>query len=214
MPTPDTVQGVSLPTFDDPPAVPNDLSLVWYAMIARGVPRFSGTAARDLAYPNPADGQMCVTGSAPNIRSWIGQAGQWTETFPLYGAWTTIPAANLWEPFDGNSWWARQEGEWGATNNILLRRSSGNNLAMVAGTPVTISGSPFPSGLLPAAGIYGSYIPVVIVASTTQVLGLLYWDASLGAFRVRPSAAVTLTGGSTAHYIAIPALRWLLKVPS
>lgn len=212
MPTPDTVQGVSLPTFDDPPAVPNDLSLVWYAMIARGVPRFSGTAARDLAYPNPADGQMCITGSAPNIRSWMGQAGEWTETFPLYGAWQKITPAALWEGFGGDQWWVRQEGEWAATNNILLRRVSGQNLAMTAGQSYPVS-SAVPASVLPPAEIRGPYV-IVKIRGNVDTDGLFYWDSPSGMFRVIPSATVTLTGGSTSQYIAIGSQRWLLKVPA
>ncbi|MFE6228899.1 hypothetical protein [Cellulosimicrobium sp. NPDC057862] len=58
MPAPDTIQGIDLPTYDDPPAIPDDVALIWYAMISRGVPRFSNTAARDAAYPSPTTGQL------------------------------------------------------------------------------------------------------------------------------------------------------------
>lgn len=213
MPTPDTVQGVPLPTFDDPPAVPNDIAASWYALMSRAVPRFINTAARDAAYPNPVDGQMCITGSAPTTRAWMGQGGSWTETFPLYGAWTTLPSATGWEPFDGNSWWARQEGEWAATNNVLLRRTTGNNMTLNAGTLYNIGGA-IPSQLLPANGIYGPYVPVVIAAGTTRVLGMLFWNSIAGSFYITAASTVTLTGGSGSHYIAVPALRWLLKAPA
>jgi hypothetical protein len=95
MPTPDTVQGIQLPTFDDPPAVPNDLSLVWYAAIGRAVPRFSGTAARDAAFPSPVDGQMCVTGTGTNLQLWLAVAGAWraiTTGSALLEPWTPITA--------------------------------------------------------------------------------------------------------------------------
>ncbi|MBN0039395.1 hypothetical protein JN535_04295 [Cellulosimicrobium cellulans] len=64
MPTPDTIQGIDLPTYDDPPGVPDDLSLIWYAMISRGVPRFSNGAQRDAAYPSPTAGQLCAVAGA------------------------------------------------------------------------------------------------------------------------------------------------------
>jgi hypothetical protein len=213
MPAPDPTQGVLLPTYDDPPAIPDHLRAAFEALMSRAVPRFINTAARDSQYPNPADGQMCITGTAPTIRAWMGQGGEWTETFPLYGPWTTLPPAPGWEPFDGNSWWARQEGEWAATNNVLLRRTNGNNMTLNAGTVYTIGGA-IPSQLLPAAGIYGPYVPVVITASSTRVLGMLYWNTQSGVFFITSSATVTLTGGSGSHYIAVPSLRWLLKAPA
>lgn len=80
MTSPDTIQGVELPNYDDPPAIPDDLRVVFYALMSRAVPRFSNTAARDMAYPSPTDGQMCTTGSGSTLRMWVGIAGEWVIT--------------------------------------------------------------------------------------------------------------------------------------
>lgn len=74
MPTPDLIQGVSLPTMGDPPAVPTDLANTWYAAIGRGVPRFSSIAQRDAAYSSPADGQYCYVGGAEKA-FYVGNSG-------------------------------------------------------------------------------------------------------------------------------------------
>lgn len=218
MPTNEPLQNFQIPSLGDAPNVPKWLADLVRDLIGISIPRYVSEAARDLAIPTPQDGQRCITGAQPNTREWMGQGGQWTETFPLYGAWDAIPSAPLWEPFGVNSkentWWVRQEGEWGASNNILLRRTLGNNLAMVAGTSYPISGMPFPPSLLPAAGIYGPYVPAVISAGTARILGLIYWDAANGQFRIISSQAVTLTGGNQAYYVSVPAMRWLIKVPA
>ncbi|MBE9924420.1 hypothetical protein G8C93_00750 [Cellulosimicrobium cellulans] len=216
MPAPDPTQGVPLPTYDDAPAIPDHLRALFEALMARAVPRFINTAARDAAYPAPADGQMCITGTAPTIRSWLGQGGQWTETFPLYGAWQKITPAPSWEGFGGDQWWVRQEGEWGATNNILLRRTAGQSLTMTAGQSYGISSTAaggMPANVLPVEGIRGPYV-IVKIRGNVDTDGLLYWNATPAQFHVIPSATVTLTGGSTSQYVAIGALRWLLKVPA
>lgn len=77
MTSPDTIQGVELPNYDDPPAIPDDLRVIWYALMARAVPRFSNTAARDTAYPSPVDGQLCMTGSGTTLRMWTAVGGEW-----------------------------------------------------------------------------------------------------------------------------------------
>ncbi len=215
MPTPD-VQGISMPDYNDPPATPDDLRKLLREVMKRAVPRYINAAARDAEYPVPEDGQMCITGTAPTIRSWLGQGGKWTETFPMYGAWQKITPAPSWEGFGGDQWWVRQEGEWGATNNILLRRASGQSLTMTAGQIYGISSTAagaMPANVIPVEGIRGPYV-IVKIRGNVDTDGLLYWDAPSAQFRVIPSATVTLTGGSPSQYIAIGALRWLLKVPS
>jgi len=75
--SPDTIQAIELPNYDDPPAIPDDLRVVFYALMQRAVPRFSNTAARDTAYPSPADGQLCMTGSGTTLRMWTAVGGAW-----------------------------------------------------------------------------------------------------------------------------------------
>jgi len=77
MPSPDTIQAVELPDYDDPPAIPDDLRVLFYALMSRAVPRFSNTAARDAAYPSPVDGQLCMTGSGTTLRMWTAVGGDW-----------------------------------------------------------------------------------------------------------------------------------------
>ena len=79
MTSPDTIQGIELPNFDDPPAIPDDMRVIFYALMARANPRFSNVAARDTAYPVPADGQMCTTGSGDLLVRWVGLGGQWVQ---------------------------------------------------------------------------------------------------------------------------------------
>ncbi|SDG20475.1 hypothetical protein SAMN04487781_3999 [Cellulosimicrobium cellulans] len=77
MTSPDTIQAIELPDYDDPPAIPDDLRVLFYALMSRAVPRFSNTDARDAAYPSPVDGQLCMTGSGTTLRMWTGVGGDW-----------------------------------------------------------------------------------------------------------------------------------------
>jgi alkylation response protein AidB-like acyl-CoA dehydrogenase len=69
MPTPDLIQGINLPDYEDAPAVPEHLADVWYAMIGRGAPRFANNAARSAAYPSPTLGQLAWTSDSSTL--WI-----------------------------------------------------------------------------------------------------------------------------------------------
>jgi len=73
MPTPDTKQGIDLPNYGDAPAVPDDISRIYYANLERGLPRFANTAARDAAYPSPTDGQFCWVDAEKAI--YVGRSG-------------------------------------------------------------------------------------------------------------------------------------------
>jgi hypothetical protein len=209
MPTNEPLQNFEIPSLGDSPDVPTWIANMVRDLIGIAVPRYVSEAARDLAIPTPEDGQRAITGTAPTTREWMGQGGQWVETFPLYGDWQTITPAPGWEGFSGDLWWVRREGEWAATNNILLRRVNGQNLTMSAGQSYTLS-SAVPSNVLPVAGIRGPYAAVK-VRGNVDTDGLFYWDGS--AFRVIPSVTVTLTGGSVSQYVAVDSRRWLLKVP-
>jgi hypothetical protein len=77
MASPDTIQAIELPDYDDPPAIPDDLRVLFYALMSRATPRFSNTAARDAAYPSPVDGQLCMTGSGTTLRMWTAVGGTW-----------------------------------------------------------------------------------------------------------------------------------------
>ncbi len=212
MPTNEPLQNFQVPALGDPPNVPKWIADLARDLIGISIPRYVSEAARDLAIPTPQDGQRCITGSVPNTREWMGQAGQWTELFPLYGAWQKIPVNSPWEGFGGDQWWVRKEGEWASTNNILIRRASGYSLTMTAGQTYPIASAP-PASVLPVAGIRGPYV-IVKVRGNVDTDGLLYWHEGAGQFHIIPSATVTLTGGSPSQYIAIGALRWLLKVPT
>lgn len=85
MASPDTIQAVQLPDYDDPPAIPDDLRTVFYALMSRSVPRFSGEAARDAAYPSPVDGQLCMTGSGTTLRMWTAVGGEWLQFARMAG---------------------------------------------------------------------------------------------------------------------------------
>lgn len=89
MPTPDLIQGVNLPSFGDAPAVPTDIANTWYAAIARGLPRFANTAARDTAYPSPTNGQACWVDSLLAVQ--IYQSG-WKDI------WKS-PGAGVWQAY-------------------------------------------------------------------------------------------------------------------
>lgn len=78
MATADTIQGVELPTPDDQPAIPDHLAALWYAMIARGLPRFSTVDMRDERIGSPVDGMACITGSGTTTRLWMALGG-WRE---------------------------------------------------------------------------------------------------------------------------------------
>ncbi|WP_454044413.1 hypothetical protein [Cellulosimicrobium sp. Marseille-Q8652] len=91
MPTPDLIQGVDLPIYDDPPAIPDDLALIYYALLQRAVPRFSNTAARNTAYPSPTDGQLAVTGSGTSLVVWAAVSGTWRD---LWRASSDVPISS------------------------------------------------------------------------------------------------------------------------
>lgn len=87
MPTPDTVQGTDLPTYTDPPAIPDDVATTFYSLMARSVPRFSSTDARDAAYPSPAEQQMCAVAG---VGLQIVRNGQWTTIWATTdGVWSS-----------------------------------------------------------------------------------------------------------------------------
>ncbi|MEV8177184.1 hypothetical protein AB0O99_03950 [Cellulosimicrobium funkei] len=93
MPTPDTIQGIPLADYDDPPAIPDDLRTLFYALMARAIPRFSTTAQRDTAYPVPVDGQRCTTGAGAGLREWIGLDGKWTSPPSVRSRYRVVTAS-------------------------------------------------------------------------------------------------------------------------
>lgn len=84
MPTPDPIQGIDLPTYEDPPAVPDDLARVLGAALERSLSRFPNTSARNAAFPSPEEGQPC----------WVGGG---VDEFQIFwdGDWRTV-----WSPTD------------------------------------------------------------------------------------------------------------------
>ncbi len=86
MPTPDVIQGTDLPAYTDAPAIPDDVATIFYSLLARGIPRFANTDARNAAYPSPAEQQMCAVAG---VGVQIVRSGQWTTIWaPTDGVWS------------------------------------------------------------------------------------------------------------------------------
>lgn len=75
MPTPDVIQGVDLPLYSDPANIPDDLAAIYYALLSRGIPRFSTIAQRDAAYPSPTNGQVVYVSGDRTL--YLRDGGSW-----------------------------------------------------------------------------------------------------------------------------------------
>lgn len=213
MPTTEPLQGGPLPAYPDQARIPTDLAAMLDFVLRRSNMRFASVGARDDRVPTPPDGMECFTGTGSALKKWIGQGGEWVESFALYGDWDTIDPAPGWGGLSSvyDDWWVRQEGEWGATNNVLLRPTT-SNLTLSAASGYRMSGNP-PPGLAPAADTRGPYLSVSI-RGNILTHGMLYWNNGEGSFWLIPDATVTITRLTTNQYIAIPAMRWLLQKPA
>ncbi|WP_454728978.1 hypothetical protein [Cellulosimicrobium protaetiae] len=211
MPTPDTIQGVDLPTYDDPPAIPDDVALIWYAMISRGIPRFSNDAALEAAYPAPTEGQVAWIQAEQRLAVFAGAPtddARW-RTLPVQGDVETVPLLTGWGTYTGFAppRLVRQGdivsligGMAGRTTNAALTALQEYNLAGTGAIPADLCPATDQTENRPG------WLQSGTAVSNAQIR--VYPDGSI---RYVPISTITLTSGSTRGYILVPDMSWKVK---
>lgn len=137
------VQGIAYPTPTDPPDGPNQMHAMLVALLARGVPRFTDTTARDTALgaTPTTDGLFAITGTGANVIVWISAGGWkilWTPVQYDWKAYT--PTASGVTLGTGGTLSGRYQ-QIGKTINFSIDLVLGTGGALTANPGFTVPGA-------------------------------------------------------------------------